>query len=71
MTDFKETIEFKKLSELIAPEKHLCIKCKQQLARTGIICDNCITNLVNLIEEFGLTKKDNKNKQEPTTRDNS
>ena len=70
MTDFKETIEFKKLAELIAPEKYLCIKCKQQLARTGIICDNCITKLANMIAEFGLTKKDNKNKQE-LTRDNS
>ena len=70
MTDFKETIDFKKLAELIAPERHLCIKCKQQLAKTGIICDNCITKLANMIAEFGLTKRDNKNKQEPT-RDNS
>jgi predicted amidophosphoribosyltransferase len=67
MTDFKETVDFKKLAELIAPEKHLCIKCKQQLARTGIICDNCITNLTNLIAEFGLTKKEEE--KEPRTRD--
>jgi predicted amidophosphoribosyltransferase len=58
MTDFKETVDFKKLAELIAPEKHLCIKCKQQLARTGIICDNCIKKLVNMIAEFGVTKKE-------------
>jgi predicted amidophosphoribosyltransferase len=68
MTDFKETIDFKKLAELISPEKHLCVKCKQQLANTGMICDNCITKISNLIAEFGLTKKD---KKQELTRDNS
>jgi predicted amidophosphoribosyltransferase len=70
MTDFKETVDFKKLAELIAPEKHLCIKCKQHLANTGIICDNCITKITNLIAEFGLTKKEEekeKEKKEPPT----
>jgi predicted amidophosphoribosyltransferase len=65
----ESTTDFKKLAELIAPEKHLCIKCKQQLAKTGIICDNCITKITNLIAEFGLTKKEKK--QEIITGDNS
>jgi hypothetical protein len=52
MTYFKKTIDFKKLAELIAPEKHLCIKYKQQLANAGIVCDDCITKLVNMISEF-------------------
>jgi predicted amidophosphoribosyltransferase len=57
MTDFKETVDFKKLAELIAPEKHLCIKCNRQLAKVDIVCDTCITKLVNTIAEFGLTRK--------------
>jgi hypothetical protein len=39
MTDFKE------LAKKIIPKKHVCIKCRQQLARIGFICDDCITLL--------------------------
>src|SRR5918911_712133 len=51
MTDFKETADFKKLAELIEPEEHLCVKCKQQPANTGMICDNCIIIIINMQED--------------------
>ena len=56
-----ETPDYKKIAELITPEKHICIKCKQHVASIGIICDSCIIHLNQLMAEFGLTTtKENK-----------
>ena len=41
-TAAEETPDYKKIAELIAPEKHMCIKCKTQLARICIVCDDCL-----------------------------
>jgi hypothetical protein len=60
MSTAVETPDYKKIAALITPEKHMCIKCKQQLARLGIICDMCITKLNQLTAEFDLTKTEKK-----------
>ena len=52
-----ETIDFKELGKKIIPEKHVCIKCNQNIARVGIICDICINRLNAMVVEFGLTTK--------------
>jgi hypothetical protein len=61
-----ETIDFKELGKKIMPDKHVCIKYNQQVARIGIICDSCITKLNHLISEFSLATK-----KEIAARDNS
>ena len=52
-----ETTDFKELAQKIIPDKHVYIKCNQNIARVGIICDSCITKLHQLISEFGLTDR--------------
>jgi hypothetical protein len=37
-----ETPDYTKIAALIAPERHLCIKCKTHIARIGIVCDDCL-----------------------------
>ena len=41
-TAAEETPDYKKIAELIAPDKHICIKCKQRIAKIGIVCDDCL-----------------------------
>jgi hypothetical protein len=36
-TAAEETPDYKKIAELIAPEKHMCIKRKTQLARIEVL----------------------------------
>jgi predicted amidophosphoribosyltransferase len=45
-TATEETPDYKKIAELTRPEKHLCIKCKQRIARLGIVCDDCLAPIV-------------------------
>jgi hypothetical protein len=53
MSSAEETPDYKRLTALIAPEKHLCIKYKQRVARIGIVCDDCLAPVT--IEEKYMT----------------
>jgi predicted amidophosphoribosyltransferase len=68
MSSAEETPDYKKIAELVTPPKHLCIKCKQQLARVGLVCDSCFIKLNHLIAEFNSMKEKGK---KPLTGDNS
>ena len=52
------TTDFKELAKKLIPVNHICIKYNERLARVGIICDNCITRLRDIVVEFGLMKKE-------------
>ena len=65
-----ETPDYEKIAELITPPKHLCIKCKQQLARVGLICDSCFVNINHLVAEFdsmSMREKKKEQKEDITT----
>jgi hypothetical protein len=64
----EETPNYKNIAELIKPDKHLYIKCKQQLARVGLICDSCFVNINHLVAEFdSMSEKKKEQKEEITT----
>ena len=60
----EETPDYKKIAELIAPEKHLCIKCKQCVARIGIVCDDCLAPTIIIIKEEKYMADNKENNKE-------
>ena len=66
MSTAAETPNYKRIAELIKPDKHLCIKCKQHIARSGLICDQSSAYLDYLTKEMAAYSTGNK---QPTADD--